>query len=209
MKTNRKSYNQVCPLTTALDYVGDRWTILIVRELLGGAARFNEIRDGLPTIAGNLLADRLRRLEEDGLIRQMKVHNTSVYALTEQGADIRTALEELAMWGARQTRVAPVLYERSLRAIAMALQSVVVRAGDALPTERFVIEVEVEEEFIEIILDQSPTVTVRPSRDPDVRISITYEGLSSVLRGKDVDRSIFTHISGNEVATKYLIEALR
>ena len=208
MKIDRKSYNQVCPMATALDVVGDRWTILILRELLGGAARFNELRDGLPGIAGNLLTERLRRLEEDGLVRQMKVHNTAMYALTDQGADIRTTLEELAMWGARLARVAPVLHERSIRAIAMALQSVLVRAGDALPVERFVIEVDVDGEFIEIILDQSPTVTARPARNPDARMSITYQGISTLLRGKDVDRSIFTHISGNEDAIQFFFDAL-
>jgi DNA-binding HxlR family transcriptional regulator len=209
MKTDRKSYNQICPISTALDLIGDRWTILILRELLGGSARFNELRDGLPGIAANLLTERLRRLEEDGLVRQLKVHNTAVYALTEQGADIRIALEELAMWGARQTRVAPVLHERSIRAIAMALQSVLIRAGDALPEERFVIEVEVEDEFIEIILDQNPTVTARPAREPDARMRITYQGISTVLRGKDVDWSIFTYVSGSTVATKHLITALK
>ena len=208
MKTDRKSYQQICPMATALDIVGDRWTILILRELLGGAARFNELRDGLPGIPGNLLTERLRRLEEDGLVRQMKMHNTTAYALTNQGTDIRTALEELAMWGARQIRVAPVLHERSIRAIAMALQAVLVRAGDALPDERFVIEVDVDGEYMEIILDQSPTVTVRPARNPDAHMSITYQGMSTVLRGEEVKGSLFTHISGNEVAIQYLFDAL-
>ena len=98
-KTNidldRKSYNQVCPTATALDFIGDRWTILILRELLGGAARFYELRDGLPGIASNLLTERLRRLEADGLVRQIHRHNTVLYALTEQGAAVRPILEEL------------------------------------------------------------------------------------------------------------------
>ncbi len=208
MKTDRKSYQQICPMATALDVIGDRWTILILRELLGGVARFNELRDGLPGISGNLLAERLRRLEEDGLVRQIKVHNTAVYSLTDQGADIRTTLEELAFWGAKLTRVAPALHERSIRAIAMALQSVLVRAGDVLPKQRFEIEVEVDGEFMEIILYQSPTVTVRPARNPDARMSTNYQGMSTVLRGKDVDRSIFTHISGNEVAVQFFFDAL-
>ena len=208
MKTDRKSYQQICPMATALDIVGDRWTILILRELLGGTARFNELRDGLPGIAGNLLTERLRRLEEDGLVRQMKMHNTTLYALTDRGTDIRTALEELAFWGARQARVAPVLHERSIRAIAMALQSVVVRAGDALPVDRYVIEVDVDGEPMEITLDQSPTVTARPATKPDARMSITYEGMSAVLRGKDIDRSLFMNISGNEIAIQFLLDVL-
>ncbi len=195
-------------MATALDVIGDRWTILILRELLGGAARFNELRDGLPGIAGNLLTERLRRLEADGLVRQMKVHNALMYGLTEQGKDIRTTLEELGMWGARLTRVAPALHERSLRAIAMALQAILVRAGDALPTERFVIELEVEGQFAEVILDQNPSVTVRLSIKPDARVRITHAGISSILMGQQADRSIVTHVSGNEVATQFFIRAI-
>ena len=65
----------MCPLSTALDFVGDRWTILILRELLGGSARFQELRDGLPGIASNLLTERLRRLESDGIIRRVRAHS--------------------------------------------------------------------------------------------------------------------------------------
>ena len=206
---DRKSYNQVCPVSTALDFVGDRWTILILRELLGGSARFQELREGLPGIASNLLTERLRRLEADGIVRQIHAHNTVLYALTEQGADIRTALEELAFWAARMgRRVAPVLHQRSIRAIAMALQSVLVRAGDALPTERLVVELEVEGEYVEVILDQRPTVTARLSTEPDARVRASRAGISALLRGQAGAESTLTHISGNETATKYLIAAL-
>ncbi len=207
MKTDRKSYDQVCPLATALDFIGDRWTILILRELLGGSARFNELRDGLPGIASNLLTERLRRLEEDGLVRQRKAHNTIVYALTEQGADSRAALEELGMWGARLTRVTPAVHGRSIRAIAMALQSVLVRASD-LPAERLVIELEVDGEYVEIILSQRPTVIARISTQADARVEISTDGISAVLMGQSFDTSPFTHISGNKTAIQHLISAL-
>ena len=206
--SGRKSYQQVCPLATALDYIGDRWTILLFRELLGGAARFLELRDGLPGIASNLLTERLRRLEADGLVRQIHQHNTVLYALTEQGAAIRPALEELGLWGARLARVAPVEHERSIRAFAMALQSILVRAGDSLPAERQVIELEVDGEYIEIILDQRPTATARPSMEPDARVQTSTQGMSAVLSGASSAESTFTHVSGNEAATKHLAAAL-
>jgi DNA-binding HxlR family transcriptional regulator len=205
---DRKSYYQVCPMATALDFVGDRWTILIIRELLGGSARFQELRDGLPGIASNLLTERLRRLEADGIVRQIQAHNTMLYALTEQGAGIRTALEELAFWGARMGRAAPVLHQRSIRAIAMALQAVLVRAGDTLPAERMVVELEVDGEYIEVALDQRPTVTVRLSIEPDARVRVSTAGISAVLGDQAINDSTFTHVSGNETATKHLIAAL-
>ncbi len=195
-------------LATALDFIGDRWTILILRELLGGAARFHELRDGLPGIASNLLTERLRRLEADGIVRQIQAHNTVLYTLTEQGANIRTALEELGQWGARLKRMSPAVHQRSIRAIAMALQAVLVRAGDALPTERLVVELEVEGEYAEIVLDQRPTVTARLSIQPDARVRISSSGISAVLLGQAFDDSTFTHVSGNESATKRLIAAL-
>ena len=94
-KQKRKCYGQRCPLGRALDVVGDRWTILILRELLGGPAHFQELHDGLPGIAKNLLTARLRRLESDEIVRRLSLRTTSPYALTEQGAAVRQALEHL------------------------------------------------------------------------------------------------------------------
>jgi hypothetical protein len=90
----------------------------------------------------------------------------------------------------------------------MALQAVLVRAGDALPTERLVVELEVDGEYIEVVLDQRPTVTVRLSIEPDARVRISMAGISAVLSGQGIDDSTFTHVSGNEAATKHLVAAL-
>ncbi len=205
---DRKSYYQVCPLATALDYIGDRWTILILRELLGGSARFSELRDGLPGIATNLLTERLQRLEADGLVRRIDAHNSVLYALTEQGAGIRTALEELGFWGARLGRLTPPQHERSIRAIAMALQSILVRARDALPVNRMVVELEVEGKYIEVILDRRPTATARLSTEPDARVRTTTAGMSAVLLGRAFDETTFQHLSGDQNATSHLIRAV-
>jgi len=94
-------------MATALDVIGDRWTILILRELLGGAARFHELQEGLPGIAKNLLTDRLRRLEGDGIVRRVRSHNAVLYALTERGAAARAAVEALGFWGATLEPVVP------------------------------------------------------------------------------------------------------
>ena len=205
---DRKSYGQVCPMAAALDVVGDRWTILILRELLGGSARFHELSDGLPGIASNLLTDRLRSLEEDGVVRRIQAHNTVLYALTEQGAAIRPALEEFGFWGVGLRRNTLPVHERSTRAIAMTLQAVLVRAGDALPTKQMVIELEVDGEHLEIILDQRPRVTSRPSTEPDARVRTSTAWISAFLLGQTVDDSAFAHASGDEAATEHLLAAL-
>lgn len=205
---DRKCYGQICPMATALDVVGDRWTLLILRELLGGPARFHELQDGLPGIAKNLLTSRLRRLESDGIVRRVSSHSTVLYALTEQGAAIRPALEELGFWGARLRRVAPAEHDRSIRAIAMALQSVLVRAGDVLPTERYVIELEIDGEHVEIILGPRPTVTARPSTEADARIRVATATMSDFLLGQSFDKKRFAYVSGDRAARKALLGAL-
>ena len=85
-----RSYGQYCSVAKALDVVGDRWTLLIVRELLlRGACRYTDLKDGLPGIATNLLADRIRELEAAGLIRREEAPPpvaTTLVHLTEAGA---------------------------------------------------------------------------------------------------------------------------
>jgi DNA-binding HxlR family transcriptional regulator len=195
-------------MATALDFVGDRWTILVMRELLGGPARFQQLRDGLPGIATNLLTERLRRLESDGLVRRIEEGGSALYALTDQGAGIRRALEELGRWGVKAGRVGPQTHERSIRAIAMALQTVLVRAGDALPEERRIIELEIDGELAEVVLDRRPTVTARPSLEPDARIRASTAGISAILMGEPLDESIFTHVAGDRATTDQLIAAI-
>ncbi|BBX47416.1 winged helix-turn-helix transcriptional regulator [Mycobacterium cookii] len=84
----RKSYHQNCPIARGLDVLGERWTLLILRELIGGARRYGDMRAALPGIATNLLADRLRELEEAGLICRTELPPPvarTVYTLSEEG----------------------------------------------------------------------------------------------------------------------------
>ncbi|MFI6025531.1 winged helix-turn-helix transcriptional regulator [Amycolatopsis magusensis] len=99
-----RSYNQYCSMARALDLVGDRWTLLIVRELLTqGPCRFSDLRRGLPGIASNLLAERLRDLESTGLIAR---HDepppvaATLITLTDRGGDLGGVVRELTRWGA-------------------------------------------------------------------------------------------------------------
>jgi DNA-binding HxlR family transcriptional regulator len=98
-----RTYDQYCPAAKALDVVGDRWTLLIVRELLNrGAARYTDLKDGLPGIATNLLADRLRDLEEHGLITREAAPPpiaTTLLRLTPRGAALQPVLTALGEWG--------------------------------------------------------------------------------------------------------------
>src|SRR4051812_3384030 len=98
-----RSYRQYCSVARALDVVGDRWTLLIVRELLlQGACRYTDLRDGLPGIATNLLADRLRELEASGLVIREDAPPpiaTTLFRLTRRGEKLGAVIDELGRWG--------------------------------------------------------------------------------------------------------------
>jgi DNA-binding HxlR family transcriptional regulator len=98
-----RSYDEYCALAKTLDVVGDRWTLLIVRELeLRGACRYTDLRNGLPGIATNLLADRLRELEHEGVVVREEAPPpiaTTLIRLTPRGAELRPVLESLVRWG--------------------------------------------------------------------------------------------------------------
>jgi len=98
-----RSYAEYCAVAKSLDVVGDRWTLLIVRELsLRGACRYTDLRHGLPGIATNLLADRLRELEAAGVIAREDAPPpiaTTLFRLTDRGEQLRPVIESLTRWG--------------------------------------------------------------------------------------------------------------
>jgi DNA-binding HxlR family transcriptional regulator len=97
-----RSYDQFCALARALDVVGDRWTLLIVRELFARDSRYSDLRDALPGIATNLLAERLRQLQEAGVIEAYDAPSpirATVYRLTARGRDLGPAMRALVAWG--------------------------------------------------------------------------------------------------------------
>jgi DNA-binding HxlR family transcriptional regulator len=103
MPTSR-SYGDTCAIARALDVVGERWALLVVRELLLGPQRFSDLRRALPKASSNLIADRLRELEGRGVIDRRKLPapaSSRVYELTEWGRDLEPILLALGDWGIR------------------------------------------------------------------------------------------------------------
>src|ERR1700742_1210914 len=98
-----RTYAQYCAVAKALDLIGDRWTLLIVRELLiGGACRYTDLRNGLPGIATNLLADRLREIERAGIVSREEPPPpvaTTLFELTSRGEELAPLMRELVRWG--------------------------------------------------------------------------------------------------------------
>jgi DNA-binding HxlR family transcriptional regulator len=100
----KRSYQDACRFAYALDLVGGRWALLIVRELLLGPKRFTDLRAGLPHASTNILAERLRELEQNAIVRHHKLPPpaaSSVYELTEWGRELEPVVTQLGAWGAR------------------------------------------------------------------------------------------------------------
>jgi DNA-binding HxlR family transcriptional regulator len=99
-----RSYNQFCPVAMAAEVLCSRWTIVLLRELLAGSTRFNDLRRGLPRMSPALLSQRLKELEETGVIERRRVAGESgihEYALTEAGRELQPLVESFGKWGQR------------------------------------------------------------------------------------------------------------
>ncbi|MEV6257775.1 helix-turn-helix domain-containing protein [Nocardia sp. NPDC051911] len=108
MTISTPSYGQYCPISRALDVVGERWSLLILRDLLLGTTRFNDLARGLPGLSRSLLAKRLRQFERAGLVEKL----VGEYLLTDAGRELEPILFGLGEWGARWTFGTPREDER-------------------------------------------------------------------------------------------------
>jgi DNA-binding HxlR family transcriptional regulator len=100
----KRTYGDGCGIAHALDVVGERWALLVVRELLLGPKRFTDLRDGLPNTSPNVLAQRLRELEQAGIVQRRKLPppaGSSIYELTAWGRDLKPIVISLGSWALR------------------------------------------------------------------------------------------------------------
>lgn len=161
----RRSYDQYCSAARALDAVGDRWTLLIVRELLAGPRRYTDLHADLPGVSTDVLASRLKDMERDELATRRKLPPPSaavVYELTERGRGLLPVLTALARWGA------PALAERrptdAVRAhwFAVPLMPVLAACGAGAGAEG-VVEVRLDEGVFHVRLRGGPLDPSDPS----------------------------------------------
>jgi len=178
-----------------LDRVGDRWTLLILRDLHAGPARFTELEKGLG-LASNLLASRLAQLQDDGLVRhEAGAHGTKLYKLTSDGEATAPLLFALGNYGSRFAPAEDLRRPGNLRTIAVNLKESLRRSvhiDDDLHAELVV-----DDEPFAVRVDAGQ-VTVRYEADPDAPVSITmdYEALIDVVDGRMVpDRFLASHVS--------------
>ena len=177
-----RSYEQFCGLARSLDTVGDRWSLLIVRELLPGPMRYSELVASLDGIATNLLADRLRSLESSGVIeRRLGQTSGVVYALTPWGSQLREAIEPLIRWSTPLMASGPGGDAFEPRWLAVALEALL-RTRTAKPPAELGIEVAGLSMTLRIDKD-GPHVTVQPDRRPDTILKAEPEVVLELAAG--------------------------
>ena len=131
-----RRYDDACGTALALEFIGERWSLLIMRELVYGPRRFGEIRLNLPGISANVLTQRLGSLEEAGIVLRRRLPspaNLQVYDLTDWGRDAAPLMRDLGRWAARSPRHDPRLFMSAASAM-MSLQALVDRAKAATLT---------------------------------------------------------------------------
>ncbi len=177
-----RSYGQFCGLARALDTVGDRWSLLIVRELLLGPLRYSDLMASLGGIATNLLANRLRSLESSGVIeRQLGETGGVVYALTPWGTGLREAIDALVRWSSPLMVSGPDGDSFQPHWLAVALPALLTGRTAQPPAE---LGIEVPGSFMTLRIDEDgPHVTVQPDRRPDTILTADGEVVLGLAAG--------------------------
>jgi DNA-binding HxlR family transcriptional regulator len=215
--TNR-AYGQYCGLAKALDLVGERWTLLIVRELFLGPRRFSDLLEGLPGVSTAVLTERLGRLEEVGLITRRTLPPPAaakVYVLTQDGQDLGRAMVPLAAWG---VRILAANRRKRSEAFRPAWGLLALRETFDSASARGVHDVyefHIDGSVISVIVDDGAMQVIEgPSgRHPDVEIHVdeaTFIDLGlGRLRGGEAKRAGKLRLVGSEVALRRYSSIMR
>ncbi|MFJ8544981.1 winged helix-turn-helix transcriptional regulator [Streptomyces sp. NPDC093586] len=209
----RRSYDQYCSAARALDAVGDRWTLLIVRELLAGPRRYTDLHADLPGVSTDVLASRLKDMEREGLTTRRRLPPPGaayVYELTGRGRALLPVLEALGAWGAGE------LGERrptdAVRAHWFALP--LLRALRAAGAAEGVVEVRLEEGDFHLFAgaEDGPVYGDGPAPgEPDARLVLDAGTCAALSRGeldlRDAVRDGRVEVTGDGTAAKALGEA--
>lgn len=179
-----RSYGQYDPLAWALDLVGERWTLLILRDVLLGPRRFTDLLEGLPGISKSLLSTRLRKLEKEGLIRREPgAGSHRVYAATGETWSLALAFARLGIWGAH--RIGPRRPREVFRAGSFALGMAVFADREAAKGVRETYEFDVEGERFHLHVDDGAIEPREgPAEAPDLVIRTDAATCVRIMRGE-------------------------
>jgi len=198
MKEGRK-YRQACHIAYAMDVIGERWTLLLIRELLIGPKRFNQLQDGLTGIGTNLLAARLKELEEGGVVEKIDDPEGSkrkLYELTSLGAKLEGLLREIIRWGVQLPDSVKSEDDRGKEEWDLLALRLLFRPEQAQGAEGIVgVRSEDSELYLRVddsglrevtIPEDSPTVIIEGERSALVRLFQGRDSLNQLLKEKMV-----------------------
>lgn len=194
--TKTRSYNLLCPISRALDHVGDRWALLVLRDLHAGPARFKDLQTGLTGIASNLLSNRLQALEQSGYIgKRQSDHGVSLYFLTPLGEKTDQLLFELARLGRQMPHPEEIQKPGNLRTIAVSLGTACNRVVS--PNHDFVATLLIDgEEFQLTARNNAAQIRAGAADDPDVILTTSYDPMMALADGDiALDQFIANHAS--------------
>lgn len=188
-RSSGRSYGQFCGLARALDVVGDRWNLLIVRELLPGPLRYSDLKSSLPGVASNLLAERLRTMEETGVVERALGDAGVVYGLTRWGAELKEPMEALGRWGVPLLAAGRGEDEFRPRWLTLALPAIL-HGRTAVPP----VEVGFEVEGLLIVLridEDGPSARIGDDHRPETILVAEADTVVSLVAGAlTVDRAL-------------------
>ncbi len=195
-----RSYNLLCPISRALDHVGDRWTLLILRDLHAGPARFKDLQTGLIGIASNLLSDRLQALEASGLVQKgQSEFGVFLYSMTSKGEKTDQLLFELARFGGEMPHPSKIRKPGNLRTIAVSLGTACKRAVG--PDHNFTATLLIDGEAFRLSArDCDAQIRAGAAENPDVVMTTSYEPIMALADG-DIEMEVFV---SNHVALKVM-----
>jgi DNA-binding HxlR family transcriptional regulator len=204
----KRSYGEACRFAYALDVVGERWALLVVRELLLGPKRFTDLRAGLPHASSNILSERLRDLEHGGVIQRRKLPPpaaSSVYELTEWGRELEPIVTKLGAWGARSP-IPPDSQEIGPDSIVLALRSLFDPEAAADLSAVYGLRIG-EDRFRVEVADGGVELSRGAAEDPTVSITTADAGtFAAILAGQlpldDAIGSGAAEIEGSKQAAK-------
>ncbi|MFI6498580.1 winged helix-turn-helix transcriptional regulator [Nonomuraea typhae] len=207
----KREYGQYCGLARALEMVGERWALLIVRDLLVGPRRYTDLRRGLPKIPTNILSARLKEMEAAGIIHRRvlpRPDGSVVYELTPSGRELEPIVLMLGRWGARALGeprpgeiITPELLIMGIRSAFRPEAALGVRAGYELRMGEIVLAIVVD--------DGSLTVTEGPAVRPDLVIEAEPQFKSVLARELTPDEAIaagHVRLTGDPGLLKQLVE---
>jgi DNA-binding HxlR family transcriptional regulator len=205
----RRTYGDGCAIAHGLDLVGERWALLVVRELLLGPKRFTDLKRGLPNASPNVISERLRELERAGIVKREKLPppaSLRVYGLTDWGRELEETVISLGRWAARSP--SPSDAQVGLDSIVLALRTLFdtgaaegLRASYELRLGEDRFRIDVSDDEFEVARGEADQADATIDTDPDTLTAVLWRGrpLADAQRARDV------RIDGDQAAVERFV----